>query len=428
MRKNFDTKNVVISGLFIALILSSLTLFFLYEVGLLFRVSINDKYVGTIKPRQIDNYIVSVLDDTDYVFDDKELDAEVSTYHFATNNLLDNITFKEFLESLLKGKDYHFEVIKQIDTNKTIAWLNEYNKSQVQPVSAYIDKTDKFEIVAEEQGTVIDVNAILDRLATYDYKQIVLSNYLAQPEVVSSDLEELCNDANDYATWSVEYTNGEIIKSDIDKVWIDKELGIIYDDSFIQDELEAKLNSYNEKPDTLTFTTHDMTTKEVKNGTLENKVDLEAELAYLKQAMKEKRSETDRIPLYSVKNATIDNTYVEVDVPQQHLWYYVDGELVLECAVVTGNASNHATPLGCYYITEKVNGKYLTGNGYKTWVNRWMRLTNTGIGLHDANWRGSFGGNIYLSNGSHGCVNMPSTKAAELYKLVDVGTKVIIHD
>ena len=129
-----------------------------------------------------------------------------------------------------------------------------------------------------------------------------------------------------------------------------------------------------------------------------------------------------------MNNAEIGNTYVEVSIPQQHLWYYQDGKVVLECAVVTGQVGVHDTPLGCYYITQMINGTYLTGEEYNNWVNRWMRLTVDGIGIHDANWRTSFGGDIYKTDGSHGCVNMPNLKAAELYKAVDLGTVVVIHD
>ena len=50
-----------------------------------------------------------------------------------------------------------------------------------------------------------------------------------------------------------------------------------------------------------------------------------------------------------------------------------------------------------------------------------------GNGMHDASWRGSFGGSIYKYNGSHGCVNMPTGSARKLYNKVSVGTKVIIR-
>ena len=57
-----------------------------------------------------------------------------------------------------------------------------------------------------------------------------------------------------------------------------------------------------------------------------------------------------------------------------------------------------------------------------------MRVTWTGIGFHDANWQSSFGGTRYqTSAGSHGCINMPVSKAGELYGMLSVGTPVIIH-
>ena len=46
---------------------------------------------------------------------------------------------------------------------------------------------------------------------------------------------------------------------------------------------------------------------------------------------------------------------------------------------------------------------------------------------HDAGWRSAFGGSIYLSSGSHGCVNMPRAKAEELFDILPVGTPVIVY-
>ena len=66
--------------------------------------------------------------------------------------------------------------------------------------------------------------------------------------------------------------------------------------------------------------------------------------------------------------------------------------------------------------------------GYETPVAYWMRVTWSGVGFHDATWQSSFGGNRYLNGyGSHGCINMPLSKAKTLYGMISVGTKVIIH-
>ena len=52
---------------------------------------------------------------------------------------------------------------------------------------------------------------------------------------------------------------------------------------------------------------------------------------------------------------------------------------------------------------------------------------NGGIGLHDASWRSKFGGDIYVRDGSHGCINLPKNKAAELYNRIQKGCPVVVH-
>ena len=65
-------------------------------------------------------------------------------------------------------------------------------------------------------------------------------------------------------------------------------------------------------------------------------------------------------------------------------------------------------------------------NEYETKVTYWMPF-NGGIGLHDANWRSSFGGNIYQTNGSHGCINLPTAAAKEIYDRVYDGIPIICY-
>ncbi|SFC80914.1 L,D-transpeptidase [Butyrivibrio sp. YAB3001] len=120
-------------------------------------------------------------------------------------------------------------------------------------------------------------------------------------------------------------------------------------------------------------------------------------------------------------------TYVDVDIANQQMTYYVLGEPVLSSAIVTGNASNgNDTPTGTFYINTKIPGKYLVGPTWNVWVDRWMKFTGN-VGLHDASWRSEFGGDIYKRNGSHGCVNLPSDVAKTLYDMVDIGTMVKVH-
>ena len=129
----------------------------------------------------------------------------------------------------------------------------------------------------------------------------------------------------------------------------------------------------------------------------------------------------------AVEQVALPSTYVDVDIANQILVYYQQGEAVLVSEIVTGNTSNgNNTPTGVFYIDAKVPGKYLVGPTWNVWVDRWMKFTGA-VGIHDASWRSKFGGNIYQYNGSHGCVNLPHDVALTLYDMVDIGTMVVVH-
>lgn len=124
--------------------------------------------------------------------------------------------------------------------------------------------------------------------------------------------------------------------------------------------------------------------------------------------------------------ADLGDTYIEVDLGVQKLYYYVDGELVLETDVVSGNARRRmSTPEGVNYVYNKQKNRTLRGPGYATPVKFWMPVKGA-IGIHDADWRSEFGGDIYKTNGSHGCVNLPPEVTKELYEKVEIGTPVVM--
>ncbi|MBQ6367473.1 MAG: L,D-transpeptidase [Erysipelotrichaceae bacterium] len=133
------------------------------------------------------------------------------------------------------------------------------------------------------------------------------------------------------------------------------------------------------------------------------------------------------------KWVTVTNKLVEVDISEQTLWYYENGELIFSSPVVTGNDNfGTGTPTGTYYVRRMKSPNTLRGADYVEYVDYWIGWDNDGghiLGFHDASWRnGEFGGDIWLTNPSHGCVNMPTDKAAQLYNSVEIGTEVYIHD
>jgi len=126
-------------------------------------------------------------------------------------------------------------------------------------------------------------------------------------------------------------------------------------------------------------------------------------------------------------NGDIGDTYVEVDMGAQHLWLYKVGQLVIDTDVVTGNMSRgYGTPAIVAAIKYKARNAVLRGADYATPVKYWMPFYGN-YGLHDANWRRSFGGDIYLTGGSHGCVNIPPANAKVIFENVEKGTPVILY-
>jgi len=137
-------------------------------------------------------------------------------------------------------------------------------------------------------------------------------------------------------------------------------------------------------------------------------------------------------PTYIQKGMThevndIGKTYVEINLTKQHMWFYKNGTLIADTDVVTGNTSlKRGTPAGVYSLKYKVRNANLSGEGYSTPVEVFMPF-NGNIGIHDASWKKAFGGSIYLTNGSHGCINTPPSVAKKIFNNIDANTPVICY-
>ena len=132
---------------------------------------------------------------------------------------------------------------------------------------------------------------------------------------------------------------------------------------------------------------------------------------------------------YASYFSNLGDTFVEVDMGSQYLWFYKNGYVVAEGNIVTGNmsAAGCATPAGVYTLNRRQKDTVLIGPDYESPVSFWMPFIGNSIGLHDASWRWNFGGDIYKTNGSHGCVNLPYSLAQSIYNNISVGTPVICY-
>lgn len=314
-------------------------------------------------------------------------------------------------------------------------YLKDLNKSLEESKDAYVKKTKKDIVVYDEvYGKQIDIENATKSIDKENVSEIIdVSDYVIQPKVLKSDFSSLERKRDKYKHWGIKYKNGfKLGYSDLFKYLKVKDNSIKFSSEKFKDyliqELNENLASFNTVGKERTFKTTSGKEIKLSTGTYGDIIDVDAEVEYIMSSLKDFKSEEDRLPCYTLDLPDkIGDTYVEVSIEKQHLWYYIDGKLKMESSVVTGTKGKHDTPRGIYYISEKIPGKYLVGTGYRTWVNRWMRLTNTGIGLHDATWRGNFGGSIYTYSGSHGCINLPSSFAYKLFDAVERKTVVIIY-
>ena len=212
---------------------------------------------------------------------------------------------------------------------------------------------------------------------------------------------------------------------------LDKDGNPVFDKDGVTEFINGLAAEYDTYGTIRKFTTTSGEVKEISGGTYGTKLNQKAEVKYLTEAFLNGVEET-HIPSYTKMSSNrgkddIGKTYIEVDMTNQKMYYYKDGVLKLETDVVTGNLRlNHDTPAGINYVYAKQKNRILRGPGYASPVDYWMPV-NGGIGIHDASWRDEFGGEIYKTSGSHGCINTPLEKVKELYEMVTIGTPVVMY-
>ena len=161
-------------------------------------------------------------------------------------------------------------------------------------------------------------------------------------------------------------------------------------------------------------------------------INKEKEIERIKEQLSAKKNADFEVIYNPLPDYTNLSSYIELDLTRQRVWMYINGECILNTPCVTGNVSGgYSTPVGIYYLTYKttdttLEGYNRDGSKYSSPVKYWMPF-NGGIGFHDATWRSNFGGNIYMTNGSHGCVNLPFAAARTMYNNINSSIPIILY-
>lgn len=324
----------------------------------------------------------------------------------------------------------------------SLACLKEENMQK--PKDAFIQMTEEgYELIPEDQGSYLIPDRLYARVkAAVDAGESEFTftdDLYEKPSVLASDpvLTECMTKIQSYFGAEITYDMGEdkeVVDKGIISSWItvDENYNVTFDENKVASYVQSLASKYNTYGDEREFLTAKGDTVTIGGGDYGWVIDKEAEREQLIQEVKSGEVKT-REPVYSQTAVSrskndIGNTYVEIDYTNQHVWYFENGTVKLESDCVTGNISKgNGSPDGVFKIVYKKSPAVLKGEDYESDVTYFMPFAYN-VGFHDASWRhGRFGGNIYKTSGSHGCINMPEDKAAKLYELVAVDTPVIAY-
>lgn len=314
------------------------------------------------------------------------------------------------------------------------------------PEDAYVKTTDTgFEVEPEVMGTTLDAEKAEQALAdALDAGQSVLSledaGCYVNPKRYSDDatLLEEAKKKSALAKAYITYDFGdrkEVVNAPLIADWIvtraDGEY--VIDEVAVTDYVESLAAKYDTFGLTREFYTSLGTTVTLNGGDYGWCMDQDATVVALLNALADGYQGTmEPEYLYTAKSRDtndIGDTYVEICISQQRMWCYQYGTCIVDTPVVTGNPNKgNATPSGGVWAIDAMKqNAILVGEGYQSPVDFWMPF-NGDVGIHDMQTRAYFGGTIYLTNGSHGCVNTPYEQAQTIFNTVSVGTPVIVYE
>jgi hypothetical protein len=313
------------------------------------------------------------------------------------------------------------------------------------PTDAHLEYEDgSFVIVPQTQGNTLDTTKTVTVIEDAIYEGLTevslddAGSYVA-PTVYEDDanLSKEQEEANQLLGAVITYDFGdrsEVVDSDLISQWLvfSDDFSVTLDEDLIYDYVHDLGLKYDTFGLSRTFKTHSGNTITLKGGDYGWCIHKDKTTAQLKELiLAGETTETEPIYLYSgVCRDTNDigGTYVEVSIADQTMWCYKDGECVVSTPVVTGNSSrNYDTPSGgVWAIDARISPYTLTGQDYNTEVTYWLPF-NGNVGIHDATWRSEFGGSIYKTSGSHGCVNTPKAAMKIVYETMRIGYPVVVY-
>lgn len=355
---------------------------------------------------------------------------------------------------MCKRKDYELYYTADYDKDKLESLLKKCDFTQEsnmeKPTDAsVIIKDGKSTIIPETEGNYIDFTklcCIINEALTKGDKLVDLeeTDVYAKPTLTATSDEIVAEQAklekvlSMKITYKIDEVSWELTSEDygdwISDITAEK---IEFQKDKVQEYVQNMADRYDTYGVPRNFRTHDGRTVTLDNTWYGWLIDVEGETEKL-YTLLEAGESVERTPLLDCYAAVyrdggddIGNTYIECDFGQQHIYVYVNGDLVMDSDCVTGSLAQNGkyrTPGGVYTILYTKTPAVLIGDDYETPVKYWMPfIGELGIGFHDATWRSAFGGDIYKTSGSHGCVNLPLSAAEQLFNIAYDGMPVVCY-
>lgn len=405
---------------------------------------------GTIDKleRKINNSKLTLL-----FADNKQYTCLGTYFDLKVNNKkeIENALFKQREEDSNEEKQYNITQLYTLNENKVreyLASLGIFKTEMKEPKDAYLEFDGKDEVIIKKEvyGNKINFDEACEYMISglkkgetiIDFRKItnIEPKIKATDQSIISQRDYINSILKTTITYKLHDGSKYKLDANIMKDWIKKDKKGNYDIE-LDKNIPEFINLLNKKASYLLTSTEFNATGRGKisisfgRKTYRN-INKDKEIERLKNQLKNGESTEFEVIYNSLPDYKNINTYVELDLSRQRVWMYVNGRCILDTPCVTGNvAGGYATPSGIYYLTYKttdtnLEGYNSDGSEYSSHVNFWMPF-NGGIGFHDASWRSYFGGNIYMTNGSHGCVNLPYSAAKTLYNNINTSVPIILY-
>lgn len=313
--------------------------------------------------------------------------------------------------------------------------------------NATIEYTDSqgYHVVAGQTGTEIDFQklgyAVLESIENGTDTVALESAYQA-PEINenSDEINEMMAYIDKVLSTSITLQiageNIEIPQSEIEKwVHFNEQNQVVVDEDAVKQYLETLNEQYATVGTTRQFVSTLRGEVTVPVGILGWEIDIPQEIENIVADLRRGESVVRKAAFTGIGNRLgerddIGSTYIEVDLVNQMMYLYVNGEVIVATNIVSGRQGTETVP-GANAVIEMLRNTDLVGTNpsgvdYSVPVSYWIRFDYMAQGIHDASWQSYFGGNAYISSGSLGCINTPLNEVAIIYEYVDYGTPVIV--